>query len=370
MKIMMIGVTSTGLYSVRKEVIDTLVKEHQITLVAQDSERVEYFKSIGCEFVATDFDNHGTNPREEVKFFGFYWNVIKRINPDLVLTYAIKPNIYAGMCCAIRKIPYIANITGLGMAVETPGKMQKLLIRLYRLGLKKANYVFFQNKSNMKFCLENGMVSSKYGLIPGSGVNIKKFHVLAYPKSDTIEFAFISRVMTEKGIDQYLEAAKVIHKKYKNTVFHVCGGCEPKYEELLFKLDSEGVIEYHGRVSEIISIYSRIHCTVHPSYYPEGLSNVLLESSACARPIITTGRPGCGEVIEDGVNGFLILEKDSTDLINKIEKFILLPQNVKEQMGLNGRKKVESEFDRNIVIRAYESEIAKALSQKGMNNGL
>ncbi len=275
----------------------------------------------------------------------------------MVLTYTIKPNIYGGLACASSDTPYLTNITGLGTAVETKGFLQFITMTLYRKALRKANTVFFQNRENENFFLKHKLVLGKHKLIPGSGVNLSYYVPLPYPKSDTIEFVFIARIMKEKGIDQYLQAAEEIKRKYPNTKFHICGFCEESYEQVLQAFQENGTIIYHGVVADMKEIYKQIHCTVHPTYYPEGLSNVLLESAASARPIITTDRSGCREVIEDGVNGFICKQKDSNDLTMKIENFLQLTWEEKRQMGLAGRTKVEQEFDRNIIVNAYLQKI-------------
>ena len=172
-----------------------------------------------------------------------------------------------------------------------------------------------------------------------------------------MEFVFISRIMKEKGIDQYLEAAKVIRKKYPQTRFHICGACEPEYDGELQKLIGDKTVIYHGLVKDVAAIHKVTHCTVHPTYYPEGMSNVLLEACASGRPIITTDRAGCREIIDDGVNGFVVKQKDSGDLIDKLEKFINLSYEQKKSMGLAARAKVEKEFDRKIVVRKYLAEL-------------
>lgn len=165
--------------------------------------------------------------------------------------------------------------------------------------------------------------------------------------------------MKEKGIDQYLEAAAIIRDKYPRTVFHVCGFCEAEYEGRLKEFADKGIVNYHGMVRDIKEILKDVSCVIHPTYYPEGISNVLLESAACARPIITTNRAGCREVIDDGINGFIVEQKNSRDLVEKIVKFISLPHFHKKQMGLAGRRKVENTFDRQIVVEAYVSELHK-----------
>lgn len=361
-KILILTNNASGLYSFRLELVERLLQDgHQVYLGMPYDERVNDFKSIGCYFVNVDIDRHGTNVIEDFKLFVLYFKLLKRIKPDMVFSYTIKPNIYGGFACQVNKIPYVANITGLGIAIENGGSLAKFLTFLYNVSLKKANRVFVQNEENKAFFVNNNIAVDKLKLIPGSGVNLKRFSPIGFPNEDkSVEFAFISRIMKEKGIDQYLEAAEFIKAKYPNTVFHVCGFCESEYEGRLKELADKGVVLYHGMVKDIKTILKDVSCVVHPTYYPEGISNVLLESSACARPIITTSRVGCREVIDDGINGFVVEQKNSKDLIEKIEKFMTLSNFQKKQMGLAGHKKIEAIFDRQIVVNAYMEELNKS----------
>lgn len=357
-KILIVSNVTAGIYLFRKELISQLLRENDVTVLATDTGHREKLEALGCSVVVMDYSRHGVNPLTELGSVKKFRKMIQEQKPDVVLTYTIKPNIYAGMACARLNIPYIENITGLGPAVENGGIIQKVTIPLYRFGMRKAQMVFFQNHENLKFMLDHKMVKGKYSLLPGSGVNLSAYQPLEYPKGKTIDFVFISRIIKEKGIDQYLEAAAFIHAKYPETRFHVCGGCkDPDYLEKLKKLEDNGTIIYHGRVDDIPGMHAVSSCTIHPSYYPEGMSNVLLESCACGRPIITTDRPGCGEIVDDGVNGFVVKQKDSQDLIEKIERFLSLSWEEKKNMGLAGRAKVEREFDRQIVIDSYLREI-------------
>ncbi len=312
---------------------------------------------MGCKFIDTPFERHGTNPLQELKLCSMYKQIMQKLKPDIVFSYTIKPNLYGGMACRALKIPCIMNITGLGTAVENGGLMQKLMLILYRLALPGAKKVFFQNRENEQFFTEHKLAVGKHDMLPGSGVNLSSYSVSEYPPQETVEFVFISRIMKEKGIDQYLEAAKVIRKKYPQTKFHICGYCEPEYNGELQRLVDDETVIYHGLVKDIAAIHRTTHCIVHPTYYPEGLSNVLLEAGASGRPIITTDRSGCREVIDDGINGFIVKQKDSADLIEKLEKFINLPYEQKTQMGLAGRAKVEKEFDRRLVVNIYIEEV-------------
>ena len=358
-KILFLTNSSSGFYSFRKELAQALVQDaHEVILCMPAAARTEYFRALGCRIVDRRFDRHGTNPLRELELLRFYKRLLREERPDLVFTYTIKPNVYGGMACQQLGVPYCANITGLGTAVENGGLMQKITLALYRRGLRDARKVFFQNTMNRDFMLSHAVVrEGQYDLLPGSGVNLAEYQPLPYPDGDTVDFLFISRVMKEKGIDQYLEAAEAVRKRHPKTRFHVCGSCEQDYEARLRALEQQGVIVYHGEIEDVAGMHRVCACTVHPSYYPEGMSNVLLEACACARPILTTDRPGCGEIVDDGVNGFVVREKDSGDLIGKIERFLSLPWEARRDMGLAARAKVEREFDRQIVIRKYLDEL-------------
>lgn len=351
---------SSGLFSFRRELIEELARSYRVVILAKDTGRVEEFKGFGCEFRNMAIEAHGTNPLRELRLISAFKQQLRELKPDAVLTYTIKPNVYAGMACADLGIPYVANITGLGTAVENGGAMQRLALALYRRGLRKAQKVFFQNSENQRFLVERGIVKGDYDLLPGSGVNLERYTVLPYPHGETTDFVFIGRLIREKGIDQYLDAARAIRARHPETRFHICGTMRPAYEQVVSELQGQGTVIYHGHVSDIAAIHALSACTVHPTFYPEGMSNVLLESCACGRPIITTDRPGCREIVDEGVNGFVVRQRDSEDLIEKIESFLALPWEKRRDMGLAGREKVEREFDRKIVMSKYLQEIRKA----------
>lgn len=364
MRILILANHDVGLYKFRKELIEELI--HPGTYIeGRNAEPCTVFASlpcgefvaelekIGCKIIETSVDRRGVNPIKDVKLLMTYRKILKKVKPDFVFGYTIKPNVYGGIACAEKNIPYAANITGLGTAVENKGWLQSISLLLYRIALCKVHTVFFQNAENEQFFMKHKLAVGKHQMLPGSGVNLNDYQPMAYPKDDTIEFVFVARVMREKGIEQYLDAAKMIRKRYSNTRFHICGFCEQDYKDKILRLEKDGIILYHGLVANMRDIYQQVHCTVHPTFYPEGLSNVLLESAACGRPIITTNRSGCREVIDDKKNGFLVKEQDSADLIEKIEMFLALSWEERKTMGLAGRAKVEREFDRRIVIKKY-----------------
>lgn len=360
MKILVLTNNFLGLHSFRKEVMKTIRDAgHEVIISAPFDEKKAYFEEIGCKLIDTQFNRKGTNPLKDLGLILRYRRLLKQEKPDAVLSYTIKPNLYGGMACQMCGVPQIVNITGLGSAVENPGWLQKVTILLYKIGLRKAQTVFFQNRANMEFCELHGMVKGKKILIPGSGVNLQHHALQEYPADGVIKFIFISRLLKEKGIEEYLGAAVRIKERYPDTEFHILGACEDAYNEQLKELQDKGSVVYHGLQSDVRPYIGMCHCTVHPSYYPEGMSNVLLESCAAGRPIITTNRPGCGEIVEDGQTGYLVKERDVNDLTSVIERFIHLPYRQKVQMGQNARKKVEREFDRQIVVNAYLKELSE-----------
>lgn len=358
MRVFVVSNNFVGLYSFRKEVIQAIIdKGHDVFISAPFDDKRSYFETIGCNLIDTQFNRKGMNPLKDLNLMLTYRKLLKQIKPDIVLSYTIKPNLYGGMACQLQGVPQIVNITGLGSAVENSGWLQKLTILLYKIGLKKAKTIFFQNKANMDFCLLHKMVAGNIKRIPGSGVNLQYHTIQDYPINKPLKFVFISRLLKEKGIEEYFTSAVTIKRKHPDVEFHIVGWCEDAYSELLKELEKKGIVIYHGPVGDVRPLIGMAHCTVHPSFYPEGMSNVLLESCAAGRPIITTDRPGCGEVVDDGINGFVVKQQDSNDLIEKIEHFINLPYEQKKLMGLNARKKVERDFDRQTVIDAYINEI-------------
>lgn len=357
--ILLINNGSAGLYGFRRELIEALVQRYNVVLMARANGSVDKLEAMGCRFIHMDMDSHGTNPLKELELVSRYKKAISSVAPDVVLTFTIKPNIYAGRACASLKIPYIANITGLGTAVENGGLMQRITVPLYRWGLRKAGMVFFQNAENRDFMLKRRMVSGAYSLLPGSGVNLNAFPLQAYPDGETVDFTYISRIMREKGIDQYLDAAKEIRSRHPETRFHVYGSANAEYKDSMRRLNEDGTIVFHGYTEQVLDVHKQSACTIHPSCYPEGMSNVLLESCACGRPIITTDRAGCREIVDEGVNGYVVRQYDSRDLIEKIERFLSLSWEQRRDMGLAGREKVEREFDRQIVVHRYLEEIER-----------
>ena len=357
MKILIVANNDVGLYKFRRELVEELLRAHEVHICLPDGEYIEKLVALGCVYHACEFDRHGTNPLAELKQISFYKKLLKHIKPDTVFTYTVKPNIYAGMACASMKIPYVANITGLGTGIQNGGLMQKILLVLYKRGLRKAQTVFFQNTENRDFMLAKGVVKGRYEMLPGSGVNLNEHKAEPYPKGeDPLILVNIGRIMKDKGADEILYAAKSIRREYPGVVFRIIGDFDGAYEDKVQAAIAAGNVEFLGKRSDIHECLKEAHAIVHASYH-EGMSNVLLEAAASARPIIATDVAGCRETYENGVSGIACRARDGEDLVRAIREFIALSYEQKKAMGEAARQKAEREFDRALVIEKYMKEI-------------
>lgn len=353
----------SNLSNFRRELILTLASQgYDITLACDYDQEFEEFSKAGVKYHKVPLDRRGLNPLKELSVCLKYYSFLKKAKPDVVLTYTTKCSVYGGIVCRWLRIPYIINNSGLFDPNRIGNLFGRFLDFLHRLAYSKTSCIMYQNKTEMEVL--NKVLNDKvpYRLIPGSGVNLERFLPLPYPEDGTIQFLMICRIQKEKGIDEFLEAAETIKQKYENATFHLLGRFDENYEDVILAKDKEGIIKYHPPVLDVRPFLLEAHCIVNPSYH-EGMSNVLLEAAASGRPCIASNCPGCNDIVEDGRNGYLIEPKSAKDLADKFERFINTLYEKKIEMGLEGRKKVEREFDRNIVINAYLEEINKAIKQ-------
>ena len=342
------------IYNFRLELVERLLHDgHEVIISSPYGERIDDLVKLGCEYHEIDISRHGMNPMKEIRLINEYKRLIKDTRPDIVLTYTIKPNVYGGMACSSLGIPYVANVTGLGTAIENGGIKQLITVCMYKIGLRKTEKVFFQNTKNMDFFETHGIALGKHDLLPGSGVNLNRNPFEDYPK-DTGEyfFLFIGRLMKDKGFEELVQAAKRITEQYSNIKFEAVGFCEADYEKELEKIGSEQYITLFGQQRNVHEYIKRCHAVILPSYH-EGMANVLLEAAASGRPVLASDIPGCRETFDEGVSGIGFRPRDVDSLCEAIEKFIALPYEKKAEMGRAGRRKMELEFDRKIVVDKY-----------------
>lgn len=359
MRIVILTNSDVGLYKFRRELLENLCEEHEVFIVLPQGPFIKKMERIGCQYIPFEFNRRGINPLADILQVKRYIQVLKKIKPKLVLTYTIKPNVYGGIACQLANIPYIANITGLGTAIADGGWLHFITTKLYKMGLRKAEYVFFQNKENQKVFLKKRIVCGKTQLIPGSGVNLSQYKYEEYPSENkVVRFLFVGRIMRNKGIEELLKSMEAIYKKNKHITLDVVGQCDEDYTALLAEAEKKEFAHYWGFQKDMYSFYKNCHCVVLPSYH-EGLANVLLEGSATGRPVIATRVPGCQETFTEGVTGLGCEVKNADSLQQALEKFLSLSVDNHIEMGKSARRKIEKEFDRKIVIDAYMRKIAE-----------
>jgi len=353
------------IYNFRKELVQRLLAEgYRVVAALPVTEETKKITDLGCEVVDMPVERRGTNPIHDFKLITGYRKIIRQVKPDVVLTYTIKPNVYGGMAAAGLKVPYLCTVTGLGVAIEGGGMLKKLSLLLYRMGLSKVSKVFFQNEANRQVFAEAKIGKGRYELVSGSGVNIEEFDHIPFPNAESpVEFLFSSRVQKAKGVENFLEMAERIKKKYPKAVFHILGFCEDDYQERLERLTGEGIVCYHGMLEDVRPVLAKCQCLIHPSYH-EGMSNVCMEAAAAGRAVIASNINGCKEIVEDGVTGFLTEVNNTEDLTRAVERFLKMRYNEKMQMGEAGRKKMRREFDRKNVVSRYMQEI-ETITTKG-----
>ena len=352
--ILFVGNYSLGMYRFRGDLISALLAAgHRVTVLLPDGEYAGEIKSLGALFVLTPMDRRGMNPIRDLSLFRFYKKVFRDLHPDAVVTYTIKPNIYAGRAASRLGIPYAANITGLGSAFAKPGALMTLVTLMYRSSLKNAGRVFFENGVNRQLFLDKKIVrKERTVLLNGAGVNTEDFPLQPVTdKKDDYRFRFlyIGRVMREKGIDELLEAMRILRGRGLGCVLDIVGITEEDYKEKFAEAAAEGWLCDRGFQKDVRPFIAGCDCFVLPSWH-EGMANTNLEASSSGRPVITTDIPGCREEVVPGITGWLVPPKDAGALADAMEQAARLDAEKLRAMGREGRRYVTEHFDKRAVV--------------------
>lgn len=348
-KILILANNDVGLYKFRKELIQEISKENEVYISLPYGELVEPLVDMGCQFIDTPVDRRGINPITDLKLLKTYFHMLKKIKPDSIVTYTIKPNIYGGLTARLQHREYVINITGLGTTFQNNGLLKKFIVFLYKIALKNVKIVFFENKGNKNIFVKEKIINEERTYtLNGAGVNLEEYPMTDYPnEKEKIRFLFIGRIMKEKGIDELLFVARNIRKEYPNVQFDIVGPMEDNYKDIIDRNINDGIINYYGYQKDVKPFIKQCHCFVLPSYH-EGMANTLLECASMGRPLITSNIHGCLEAINE--NGYLVNVKDANDLYKKMKQFIELDYESKRQMGINSRKHIEEVFDKRKVV--------------------
>lgn len=350
MKLLMATNHSYMFYRFRKSVAQALLREHSVLLSTPFVGHEEDLQAMGLTCIPTEIDRRGLNPLRDLRLLRTYRRLLRAERPELVITYSIKPNLYLGLCCRWMGIPYAVNVQGLGTAFETP-VLACVVSVLYRLALKRARTVFFENQENAALFLRRRLLRpEQVTVLPGAGVELSEYPLVPAVKDEVCRFLFVGRIMREKGVDELFTAARRVKAALGEKVeFHLVGFYEDAYKQIVDRLVEEGVMEFHGFQTDVRPFYSRADCVVLPSYH-EGMSNVLLEGAATGRALITTEIPGCREAVEPDVSGYLCPPRDADALEKALMAFAALSSQARADMGLRGRELVEQRFDKAEVV--------------------
>ncbi len=359
MKIAIVLNTSWNIFNFRMNFIRALQAEgHEIHTIAPVDHYTPYLVQAGCKHHKVKMDSRGANPIKDLALIVELGLIYRKLRPDVILHYTIKPNVYGTLAAAMLKIPVINNVCGLGTVFLKNNFTSAVAIWLYRISFRFANKVFFQNPEDKALFLSKNLITEKASdLVQGSGIDLNHFAPQASSRNKKFTFLLISRLITDKGIFEYIAAIRKLNEKGNNFKFQLMGAPDVKHKRgikvatIKSWIDS-GTVEYLGTTDDVRPFINAADCIVLPSYR-EGTPRTLLEAASSAKPIITTDVPGCHQVVEHGVNGFLCRMKDADDLANKMEDMGNLDESTLKIFGTNGRQKMLSDYDEKLVINKY-----------------
>jgi glycosyltransferase involved in cell wall biosynthesis len=365
MKIAIVINTSWNIYNFRMNFVKALIeKGYEVHTIAPHDPYTQYLQDAGCHHHDVTMDSRGVNPIKDIALFFELLTIYRKLKPDLILHYTIKPNIYGTLAANALKIPSINNVCGLGTVFLKDNLVSAIAMFLYRVAFRFPKKVFFQNPDDLNLFLDRKLIAREVAdLIPGSGIDLNRFAPMPFNRNPEFTFLLISRLITDKGILEYVEAIHKLRDKGVKARFQLLGAKDPEHKRgiRLSVIDGwieKGTLEYLGRTDDVREFIQNADCVVLPSYR-EGTPRTLLEAASSSKPIIATDVPGCHQVVENNVNGLLCRMKSSDDLAEKMEQMMMLDNDTLKAFGVNGRKKIESQFDEKLVINKYLHEIAQ-----------
>jgi len=348
----------------RRPLVEAMIADgHSVTVLAPHDDSVGTIKSLGCRFLPLEMSVKGLNPLQDSKQIGRMRKVFREERPDAIFSYTIKNNIFGALAARPLGIPFIPNVTGLGTAFLSGGFLQFVAEGLYRRAFRNLGVVFFQNEDDRNLFLTRKLVTAQQArLLPGSGIDLNHFAATDYHKDkDVPVFLMIARLLRDKGVIEYVEAARKVKADHPRVRFQILGAVDAANRTAIdaatvTSWEEDGTIEYLGTTDDVRPHIAAAHCVVLPSYR-EGAPRTLIEAAAMARPLIATDVPGCRSVVNDGETGYLCKVRDSDDLAQSIETFLTLPRAEMARMGRAGRAKMSKSFDQAIVVQAYRDAL-------------
>ncbi len=364
MRIAVVLNTSWNIYNFRMNFIKTLLeKGHEVHTIAPQDDFTHHLVSAGCIHHKVKMDSRGANPIKDAALIVELFFIYRKVKPDIVLHYTIKPNVYGTLAASILGIPIVNNVCGLGTAFLKNNLLSWIAIFLYKISFRFANKVFFQNPEDLKLFQAKKLVRPEaVDILPGSGIDLQRFQPSAFKRNPKFTFLLISRLITDKGILEYVEAVRKLKSNGFNASFQILGAMDPKHQrgikvKVIQEWIKSGIIEYLGTTNDVRKFINKADCVVLPSYR-EGTPRTLLEAASSAKPIIATDVPGCNNVVTDNFNGLLCKIKDANDLAEKMKMMAGFGDEKLKVFGQNGRAKMELEYDESLVIDKYLSTLS------------
>ncbi len=362
--------TSWYLYNFRQNTIQALLNQgYKVVAVSPADDYSGKLQELGAEHYHIDIDQGGTNPIKDTSTFIGFVNLYRKIRPSVVLNFTPKNNIYSTLAATSVGAKSINNIAGLGMVFINENLTAKLARLLYKLSQPKAHTIFFQNEDDRALFAKHKLAPLDItDRVPGSGADLTRFAVSPSQDDGVVRFLLIARMLYDKGIGHYVEAARELKAKYGNAVeFRLLGFLDVNNPSAVSKQDmqswvDEGIVNYLGTSDSVEKEIAQVDCMVLPSFYREGVPKSLLEACAMGKPIVTTDNVGCRETVDDGINGYLCEPRSTKSLVEKLDLMITHSHEQRLEMGLQSRTKVENEFDEKIVINKYLEAVKSALS--------
>ena len=358
-----------NLHNFRRPIIEALLQRgYRVVLVCPADETLPALLAMGCSHVELPIDPQSVHPLHDLRTMAAYRSIYSHLRPALAMHFTIKPVIYGGITCRVLGIPAIHNITGLGTAFLHNGWMTCVAQWLYRRSLPYATRVFFQNEDDRNLFVARRLLrNAQTMLLPGSGVDTAHFAFASLPPRDgtALTFLFVGRTLRDKGVGEYVDAARRIKAVHPTVRFQLLGAADAANRSAYSAAEvqtwvDEGLLEYLGVMSDVRPALVAADCVVLPSYR-EGTSRALLEAASMGRPLVATDVPGCREVVQDGVNGLLCTPRDAVDLAHRLLDFISLAPERRIEMGRAGRRRVEEGFAVPIVVDLIMKEVVAVL---------
>lgn len=364
MKILITSVTYNGLIRNRIELISSLISSgNQVVIISNESKSSKYLEELGCVTHDILVHKESKSLHKNLSLLVKLFQIIRKENPDIIVSYTHKLNIYAGIVARILKIKFIATITGLGRAFHRVGIVKLIITFLLRISLKKADVIFTQNEENYKFVLKNNISKmNNVRLVNGSGVNLDNFPKSEYTYNNQIKFLFIGRLSVDKGFIELITAAKEVTSLNDDVTFTFVGEAYSQHIKKIVEENSNEKMLFLGYQNHenIPTIIAQHEIIVHPSHH-EGMANALLEAGAIGRSVITTNISGCREALEEEYTGYLCRPNDPISLLQSILKYVALSPTERKNMGLRANRFISVNFDRKKIVKEYIEQINKCM---------